>query len=206
MYFQPQKNASRRTVSIAVVVALHAGVGYALVTGLHRTVVDVIRDPFDVNIIEDAKKPPPDKPPPPPPKNLPPPPPPPQVPMPEVALPPATVSTGPTITVATKPEAPPPPPVASVRVPPVVSASSCTKPEYPAASKRLEEEGTVVLNFLIDVDGRVIQGKVEGTSGFERLDKAALDALGRCQFKPGTVDGKAEQAWAKMKYTFRLQN
>ncbi|WP_222428835.1 energy transducer TonB [Denitratisoma sp. DHT3] len=193
-------------MSIAVVVALHAGVGYALVTGLHRTVVDVIRDPFDVNIIEDAKKPPPDKPPPPPPKNLPPPPPPPQVPMPEVALPPATVSTGPTITVATKPEAPPPPPVASVRVPPVVSASSCTKPEYPAASKRLEEEGTVVLNFLIDVDGRVIQGKVEGTSGFERLDKAALDALGRCQFKPGTVDGKAEQAWAKMKYTFRLQN
>ncbi|CAB1369551.1 energy transducer TonB [Denitratisoma oestradiolicum] len=205
MYFQPQKNASRRMTSIGLVVLLHIGIGYALLTGLHRAVVDVIRDPFDVNIIEDAKKPPPDKPPPPPPKNLPPPPPPPQVPMPEVALPAATVSSGPTITVATKQEAPPPP-VASVRVPPVVSASSCTKPEYPAASKRLEEEGTVVLNFLIDVDGRVVQGKVEGTSGFERLDKAALDALGRCQFKPGSVDGRPEQAWAKMKYTFKLQN
>ncbi|CAB1367950.1 Protein TonB [Denitratisoma oestradiolicum] len=204
MYFQPQKNASRRMTSIGLVVLLHMGVGYALVTGLHRAVVDVIRDPFDVNVIDDPKKPPPDKPPPPPPKNAPPPPPPPEVPMPEVALPPATVSTGPTITVAQpKTEAPPAP---AVHVPPVVSASSCTKPDYPAASKRLEEEGTVVLNFLIGLDGRVIQGKVDGSSGFDRLDKAALDALGRCQFKPGTTDGKPEQAWAKMKYTFRLQN
>lgn len=206
MYFQPQKNASRRLTSITMVVLLHVATGYALFTGLHRAVVDVIRDPFDVNIIDDPKKPPPDQPPPPPPKNVPPPPPPPVVPMPEVALPVATAPSGPTITVATKQDAPPPPPVAAARTAPVVSAGSCSKPEYPAASKRLEEEGTVVVNFLIDLDGKVIQGKVETSSGFERLDKAALEGLGRCQFKPGTVDGKPEQAWAKMKYTFKLQN
>lgn len=58
----------------------------------------------------------------------------------------------------------------------------------------------MVLRFLIDTDGRVVKSEVESSSGYARLDEAARNALGRCQFKPGTVDGKPEQSWASLKY------
>ena len=83
--------------------------------------------------------------------------------------------------------------------------ASCAKPDYPSASRRLEEEGTVTLKFLIGADGRVLQAEIEKTSGFNRLDEAARNALSKCQFRPGTVDGKPEQSWASIKYTWRLE-
>src|ERR671926_307135 len=63
--------------SIAMVVLLHIAIGYALVTGLARKVVEVIKAPLETKIIEEIKKPPPDQPPPPPPKLAAPAPPPP---------------------------------------------------------------------------------------------------------------------------------
>ena len=81
---------------------------------------------------------------------------------------------------------------------------NCAKPEYPSASRRLEETGTVVVRFLIDVDGRVVDSKVESSSGYDRLDEAARNALGRCQFRPGSVDGKPEKTWASIKYIWKL--
>ena len=92
-----------------------------------------------------------------------------------------------------------------VRTAAVVNSANCEKPEYPSASRRLEEEGTVFLRFLVGVDGKVIQSEVEKSSGYRRLDEAARAGLSRCQFKPATVDGKPEQAWASMKYTWRLE-
>jgi periplasmic protein TonB len=100
------------------------------------------------------------------------------------------------------PPAPPAPPVVTAAV---ISASGCEKPEYPSASKRLEEEGTVQLKFLVGVDGKVIESAIEKSSGFRRLDEAARAGLSKCQFKPGTVDGKPQQSWASMKYTWRLE-
>jgi protein TonB len=85
-----------------------------------------------------------------------------------------------------------------------VNVSQCEKPEYPSASRRLEEEGTVALRFLVGVDGKVIQSEIEKSSGFPRLDQAARAGLSKCRFQPATVDGQAEQAWASMKYTWRL--
>ena len=86
-----------------------------------------------------------------------------------------------------------------------VNAALCEKPEYPSASRRLEEEGTVHLRFLVGVDGKVIQSEVEKSSGFKRLDEAARAGLARCQFRPATVDGKPEQSWASIRYTWRLE-
>jgi len=102
------------------------------------------------------------------------------------------------------PPAPPTPPAPPVVTAPVISASSCEKPDYPSASKRLEEEGTVQLKFLVGVDGKVIESAIEKSSGFRRLDEAARAGLSKCQFKPSTVDGKPQQSWASMKYTWRL--
>ena len=97
-------------------------------------------------------------------------------------------------------------PAAPVRTAPVINAAaSCPKPEYPSASRRNEEEGTVQLRFLIGTEGQVLESQVEKSSGFTRLDEAARIAISRCQFKPGTLNGKPEQSWASMKYTWRLE-
>jgi protein TonB len=58
---------------------------------------------------------------------------------------------------------------------------------------------------MVGEDGRVVQAMVEKSSGYPRLDEAAKEALSKCSFKPGTVDGKPEAAWASMKYTWRLE-
>ncbi len=91
------------------------------------------------------------------------------------------------------------------RTPASVSAAQCDKPDYPSASRRMEEEGTVSLRFLVGVDGKVIQSEIEKSSGFKRLDEAARAGLSKCRFQPATVDGRPEQAWASMKYTWRLE-
>ena len=69
----------------------------------------------------------------------------------------------------------------------------------------MEEEGTVHLRFLVGVDGKVLQAEIEKSSGYKRLDEAARAGLARCQFRPATVDGKPEQSWASMRYTWRLE-
>ena len=117
-----------------------------------------------------------------------------------------------------KPPAPPPPPAAPppgpiatarpepVRVPPVIDAAkNCKKPSYPPASVRLGEKGTVLLRFLIDTDGRVKSSEVQSSSGHQRLDEAAREALSLCRFKPGISDGQPVEAWATLRYTWVLQ-
>lgn len=159
--------------------------------------------------------PPPVAPAPPPAAATPSPAPPAQVPRVEVAVGPSIAPTQaitampssnpqPAPAVATAPAAParaaPP-----TRTPASVSAAQCDKPDYPSASRRMEEEGTVSLRFLVGVDGKVIQSEIEKSSGFKRLDEAARAGLSKCRFQPATVDGRPEQAWASMKYTWRLE-
>lgn len=170
-----------------------------------------------------APLPPPPKPQPPPPVAPAPPPPvappsaapPAQVPTVEVAVVPSVVPTQ-AITAVTKSAPQPAPAVAAApaaparaapptRTPASVSAAQCDKPDYPSASRRMEEEGTVSLRFLVGVDGKVIQSEIEKSSGFKRLDEAARAGLSKCRFQPATVDGRPEQAWASMKYTWRLE-
>jgi len=92
-----------------------------------------------------------------------------------------------------------------VRTAATVQLGACEKPAYPSASVRLEEEGTVHLRFLVGTDGRVVQSEVLKSSGFKRLDEAARTGLAKCLFKPATVDGQPEQAWASIQYTWRLE-
>lgn len=104
---------------------------------------------------------------------------------------------------------PAPASVASPARPPVVTAAaarmdSCAKPRYPAASERLQEEGTVTLRFLISENGQVLSGAVEKSSGYKRLDDAALAALSLCKFRPASVDGKPKQEWSSLRYRWEL--
>jgi protein TonB len=63
----------------------------------------------------------------------------------------------------------------------------------------------VLLQFLIDVDGKVIDSRIERSSGSRRLDDAARLGLELCNFKPATVDGKPTRAWSRIEYVWRLE-
>lgn len=80
----------------------------------------------------------------------------------------------------------------------------CENPAYPRASLANEEKGTVVLDMLISVDGKVTDSKIEKSSGFKNLDRAALKALSACKFKPTMKDGKAAEGWSKIDYVWKL--
>ena len=210
-------NPVGRGASIALVVLLHIAIIYALVTGLARRMVEVVRHPIETKIIEEVKPAPPDVPPPAP---LPTPkfdvPPPPYVPPPEVRIQqPPPLQAPIVMTTPVKPVAPTAPPVvraaqapphAPVHAPPVIDAAKCEKPEYPPAARRFRETGIVVLRILVDVDGSVISSEVQTSSGSKRLDEAARAALSLCRFKPGRVDGKPEQAWSTLRYAWKLED
>lgn len=202
---------------MAVVVVFHALMGYALVNGLARKIVEVVTQPLETKIIEEIKPPPQEKPPPPPPPRLVAPPPP-YIPPPEVQVQvpqSAQAITAVTSIKPTEPVAPPGQPFAAapapavpraapVRMAAVVDAKACDKPEYPPAALRAQETGIVQLAFLIDVNGSALESRVERSSGSRRLDEAARKALGLCKFKPATTDGKPERAWAKIEYEWKI--
>jgi protein TonB len=207
-YASRQRAPRRHLTGMALVVLLHGLLLWAIQSGLARQVVKVTENTVEALLLSDNTPKPPPPPAPPPPKT--PPPPTPTAPAPVV---PSTAA--PVISV---PVAPPAPPVAApAPTPPAPAApairtaaviqpgATCAKPDYPSASRRLEEEGTVTLRFLIGTDGRVLQAEIEKTSGYARLDDAARNALAKCQFRPGTVDGKPEPSWASIRYAWRLE-
>jgi protein TonB len=175
-------------------VLLHILLLWAISSGLARKVVRITENTVQAVLIAEA----------PPPAPVPlPKAPPPKTPPPPL---PAPTSTTPAITQPLTPPVAAAPTVPLIRTGAVIQpGAQCAKPDYPSASRRMEEEGTVTLKFLIGVDGKVIQADIEKTSGFTRLDEAARNALSKCQFRPGTVDGKPEQSWASIKYTWRLE-
>lgn len=108
-----------------------------------------------------------------------------------VAAAPASTSTGSTT------HAPPSPPA-----PPKVELPSSDadylnnpKPAYPAISKRLHETGKVVVRVLIGTDGQASQPSIKTSSGFERLDQAALTTVMKWRYVPGKRGGVAEAMW-----------
>nr|WP_315221152.1 energy transducer TonB [uncultured Duganella sp.] len=91
----------------------------------------------------------------------------------------------------------------AAEVPASFDAKSC-KAEYPKASLMNEEQGTVSMSFLVKADGSVSDSKLDKTSGFKNLDKAAIKALSACKFKPGTKDGAPAETWTKVDYAWKL--
>jgi len=197
----------KHPIGLIVVAVLHVALGYALVNGLGRKIVDVMKAPIETKIIDEVKPPPP-----PPPENLPPPPktalpPPSYMPPPEVqvstpqlapaitvtreAPPPMQVTIGPAPAPVTAPAPAAPPPRAQA-VPARIDVSTCDKPEYPAAALRADATGISKIRFTVDATGVVSKAEVEHSAGTSRehrlLDRTAVEALSKCRFKPGVDD------------------
>src|SRR6266567_3533281 len=68
-YARQQRDPARHVIGIAFVVLFHALIIWALITGLGKQMIEVIKKPLSATIIEEIKAPPP-PPPPPPPKKI----------------------------------------------------------------------------------------------------------------------------------------
>lgn len=77
-------------------------------------------------------------------------------------------------------------------------------PRYPMESRRDHEEGTVRLRVLISAQGTVEEVKIAKSSGFDRLDDAALSAVRKWRFRPGTQAGTPVEAVGFLSIPFKL--
>lgn len=148
------------------------------------------------------------------------PPAPPQImaPTPPIAVPrPLTVATTPDPVPQDKVEiaapAPAPAPPAPPAPPSVVQGAdlsarmiSGAPPRYPIECRRKKEQGTVVLALTLDTEGRVSSISVSRSSGYDRLDDAALSAVRKWRWSPLTKDGKPVMVKGTVAIPFVLTN
>jgi protein TonB len=197
-FAQQQRDPKRHVIGIGAVVILHVLVVWALVSGLARKVVEVVKGPIEVKVIEEViKKPPPPEVVPPPPKLAAPPPP--FIPPPEINIaPPPT--TAPTITAVTKdaPPAPSAPVIQKVPESPQVASAApsirsaqvaCANYRevmssivYPREALKDGLEGEVVIEFTVGGNGQIKDAVIKSSSNrvFNRSSMAVVSQL-QCQ-------------------------
>ena len=142
----------------------------------------------------------------------PPPPPPPQS-ITEVPVPPPPV---PVLVAAPEPQPITPAPQI-VQVPPEPEEITLTsqmliaaylrnpKPSYPNLSRRLSEQGTVLLRVFVTMSGDATRIELKESSGFQRLDKSALDAVQNWKFMPARLGEQPVAAWVIVPIKFSLK-
>ena len=220
-----QKN--RNVIIAGSVVLFHVAALWALQTGLLRRAVEII---VPAEILSEIITPPVPKVEPPPPA-----PPPPPVRQPvrkvELAPPPMPVAiadatpapNAPTGVVAPQPPAAPiaaPVNVAAAPSPPAPSPPAPAKvelpssdadylqnpkPAYPPISKRMGEQGKVVVRVLIGLAGTAQRAEIRQSSGYDRLDQAALATVQRWRYVPGKRAGVPEAMWFNVPINFVLE-
>ena len=204
-YAQQQRQPGKHVTGITVVLVLHVIVVYALVTGLARKAMDVIKQPMTTKVIEEVKKPPPpDTPPPPPPKLV-------QiiptfVPPPEVQIssPVQQVVISNPTPVAPPVYAPPKPVVAAPPAPPSVG-TACpnsqqirTEIKYPAAARKDGIQGEVLVEFTVATNGEIKDVDVKSSSN-RVFNSVSVNAVR--QFK---CNAQARDVRVQVPFSFKL--
>jgi protein TonB len=83
--------------------------------------------------------------------------------------------------------------------------ASSTQPDYPEAALQAGEQGTVTLDALVLATGDVNDVRISNSSGSERLDRAAVEAVERSwAFHPGTEHGRPIAMRHRFAVTFKL--
>jgi protein TonB len=201
------KAAQRRTFIVGAIIGIHVLFFIGLTAGLNR---DVLADQWvtmqaDMEEVKDDTPPPP---PPPPPADFEPPPleVPPSPDLPALVDAPAPANS---IQIDSRPVQEAKPVV--VERPPLVPPTKAVnffrknKPPYPSASRRLQEEGSVITQIMLAADGTASCSVVD-SSGTPRLDEAVTKWCATKKFDPATRAGAPEAYTFKLKYTFRLED
>ena len=79
------------------------------------------------------------------------------------------------------------------------------RPPYPALSRRLGEQGRVLVRVRIEADGRPSQAELQESSGYDRLDQTALQTVMRWRYVPGQRGGVPEPMWFSVPIQFVLE-
>lgn len=209
----PMPTPNRRLFIAASVLLLHVGALWLLQSGLMRRAVEVI---VPVEVLSEFLSPPapvaempqrpaaPSRHTPPPPQVQPAPQPLPSVTPAPVLAPAPAAAAAPAIEAATIAAAPPAP--AKVELPSSDAAYlNNPKPSYPALSRRLGEQGKVVVRVLIGADGTAQQAEIRTSSGYARLDQAALATVRSWRYAPGKRGGVPEAMWFNVPINFVLE-
>ncbi len=112
------------------------------------------------------------------------------------------------VAIAVAPPAPPasvPPPAARELPASAIQYLEPPEPAYPRASRRAGESGLVVVRVFVGADGLPRQMQLQQSSGFTRLDEAALEGVRRARFKPPTENGQPVAGWARIPIPFELE-
>lgn len=122
---------------------------------------------------------------------------------PQPPAPPATAIANAPLAAPT-PAAPPAPPKLEL---PSSSADYLNNPPppYPPLSKRLGEQGKVVVRAFIEANGTATKAEIRTSSGYERLDQAALQTVLKWRYVPGKRAGAAEAMWFNVPIHFVLE-
>lgn len=199
--------SSRRAVSFVIALLMYGLIMYGFNAGLS----DIIKEKVIGNIQTvdiQAPQEEEDRPPPPPPRidTAPPP----FVPSPDIVIETAPVENTTAIQVVTqtRQESPPAPRKVATVQPRVNPRNPLTQPEYPLSEKRAEHTGTVMLSVYVLENGRVGDVQVQKSSGYPKLDEAAIaEAKRSWRLLPGTgEDGKPAPMWVIVPITFKLTN
>lgn len=133
-------------------------------------------------------------------------------PLPALAAPPASDAVAASMASSPAVRAVPPSaaPVAApeTTTPPAFNASYLDNPApaYPSLSKRLREEGQVLLRVLVNAGGTADAVELRATSGHARLDDAARETVRGWRFVPAKRGAESVPAWVVVPITFRLES
>ena len=205
VYVHDSQFFTRRGAVLATIVGLHVFIAWALATGLARRALEVIAPPIQTDIVEEVKA-----------EKEPPPPPPPDFEKPPVEVPPPDVQIqmpveAPATTAITAVAAtahPPAPPRVSNRVAAKLGKNFPNSEDYyPAASKRLGEEGSPTIRVCVGPDNKLTEAPaVARSSGSARLDEGAVSLAKAGRYIAATDDGKPLASCFDFRITFKLTN
>ncbi|MCC7134859.1 MAG: energy transducer TonB [Nitrosomonas sp.] len=124
--------------------------------------------------------------------------------MPVEESPPAPAETVPQTVAAARPAQMPAGPV-TLSTELSVSCPEMARPPYPALSRRLGEEGKLTLQVELDESGKITQTKIVKSSGYSRLDSAAVATVKTWRCRPATRDGQPVRTVALQPFNFVIQ-
>ncbi|MDR2165256.1 MAG: TonB family protein [Zoogloeaceae bacterium] len=212
-YAAQQRDPRRFWSGIVLVALFHLVLGYALMNGLGRKILEVAQAPLSVNLLEKVKPPePPPPPPPPPPRRV--------VRTPTAAPPPQPLyappvetpveAPAPVITVTETPPEPAPPPAPPVPeappAPPAVNiAVACPNHrsvpvEMPPQAERMGLSGKVMAEFTVTASGAIRNVRVVQSSN-SIFNRAAMNAI--AQYR---CIGQGHEARVRVPFLFQIEN
>ena len=209
-YALSSPSASRRSGLLTVVIGLHAAV-IAVVIAAKTVVPQIMEMPLIVDLVQPAEIKPPEA------KPLPVSKPQPvfQKPQPRPTPTPVIEATQSQVATANAPVASPPdvkpaPPAPPAEAPVVQARFDADylknpAPPYPPLSRRMGEEGKVILRVSVNPQGGADQVEIRSSSGSQRLDESAVNTVKHWKFIPAKRGDSAIQSWVLVPIVFKLE-